>query len=78
MQSLQLKLWVNKELRQSGNTQDMIFGFEQIVSFVKTHFPVVPGDLILTGTPSGVGAFKRGDQIEAEIQNLGSHSWKVL
>lgn len=78
LNNLQLQLWVNGELRQKGNTRDMIFSYEQIIAFVKEHFPVVPGDIILTGTPPGVGPFKRGDTLKAEIENLGSHTWQVV
>lgn len=77
LKNLPLKLWVNDELKQNGNTQDMIFSYEQVIAFIKEHFPVMPGDLILTGTPSGVGPFKRGDTVKANIGDFGTHSWVV-
>lgn len=78
LKQLEISLKVNGELRQQGNTNQMIFSLEQIIEFVCVHFPVVPGDLILTGTPSGVGPFKKGDLLEAEIAKKIKHSWKVL
>ncbi|KYG70112.1 hypothetical protein AZI85_15620 [Bdellovibrio bacteriovorus] len=78
LRNLDIILKVNGELRQQGNTSQMIFGFEQLLQFVRTHFPVMPGDLLLTGTPPGVGAFKKGDLLEAEIPGKIKHSWKVV
>ncbi|WP_373999245.1 fumarylacetoacetate hydrolase family protein [Bdellovibrio bacteriovorus] len=78
LRNLDIILKVNGELRQQGNTSQMIFGFEHLLQFVRTHFPVMPGDLLLTGTPPGVGAFKKGDLLEAEIPGKIKHSWKVV
>ncbi|KYG62810.1 hypothetical protein AZI87_16170 [Bdellovibrio bacteriovorus] len=78
LKNLDIVLKVNGELRQQGNTSQMIFGFEELLQFVRTHFPVMPGDLLLTGTPPGVGAFKKGDLLEAEIPGKMKHSWKVV
>lgn len=74
---LNLRLWVNDELKQSGNTKDMIFGFERIVEHIKTYFPVCAGDLILTGTPAGVGPIREGDTIKVELEGEITHIWKV-
>lgn len=78
LKDLELILKVNGEVRQQGNTAQMIFSLEQLLGFVRLHFPVVPGDLLLTGTPSGVGPFKKGDVLEAEIVSKIKHSWKVI
>lgn len=75
LKSLPLNLKVNNELRQQGNTSQMIFPLETLIHFVLKHFPVVPGDLLLTGTPPGVGPFKAGDVLEAEIQGKMRHRW---
>lgn len=77
LKNLEISLKVNGEVRQQGNTNQMIFSFEQVIEFVLAHFPVVPGDLLLTGTPSGVGAFKKGDILEAQLAGKMRHSWKV-
>jgi acylpyruvate hydrolase len=65
LEELHLELLVNDEMRQSGSTEDMVFSVGELASYIKEHFPVCPGDLILTGTPSGVGPLKSGDVIEA-------------
>lgn len=72
-----LKLWVNDELKQSGKTSDMIFGFEQILEHVKAFFPICAGDLILTGTPSGVGPIRDGDTVKVELEDEITHVWKI-
>jgi 2-keto-4-pentenoate hydratase/2-oxohepta-3-ene-1,7-dioic acid hydratase in catechol pathway len=53
--NLQLRTWVNGELRQDSNTCDLIFGCREVVEFIVQTCTLAPGDLILTGTPSGVG-----------------------
>lgn len=73
-----LKLWVNDELRQSGRTSDMIFGFEKLLEHIKTYFPVCPGDYILTGTPAGVGPLRDGDTVKVEFEDEITHIWKVI
>lgn len=78
LKNLDIVLKINGDIRQQGNTAQMIFPLEQVIEFVKHHFPVMPGDLLLTGTPSGVGPFKKGDILEAEIAKKMKHSWKVL
>lgn len=77
LESLELKLWVNDSLKQNGNTKDMIFKVNQLVDFALKHFPVVPGDLLLTGTPEGVGPIKKGDKIKTHLSNLIEHNWLV-
>lgn len=75
---LQLKTWVNGELRQDTNTDDLIFGVEDIVSFCSQGTTLKAGSLIMTGTPGGVGmGFKPekyladGDVVEVEVEGLG-------
>ncbi|WP_413288277.1 fumarylacetoacetate hydrolase family protein [Bdellovibrio sp. HCB337] len=77
LKSLDISLTVNGELRQKGNTSQMIFSLEQQIEYVRAHFPVCPGDVLLTGTPSGVGPVKRGDQLVAEISGKIRKNWKV-
>jgi acylpyruvate hydrolase len=77
LSDLEINLWVNDEHRQHGKISDMIFGFDQIIEHVKEHFPVCPGDLLLTGTPAGVARLERGDKVKAEIKGEITHQWKV-
>ena len=81
---LQLRTWVNGELRQNSRTSDLIFGPQQVVDFIAQTCTLRPGDLILTGTPSGVGmAFdpprflSSGDLIRIEIERLGAIEHRV-
>jgi len=61
-------LKINGETRQQGNTADMIFGFDQLVSYISQYVTLKQGDLIFTGTPYGVGPLNIGDHLEAEIE----------
>ena len=54
-EDLQLRTWVNGELRQDSRTSDLVFGCQALVEFIGQTCTLVPGDLILTGTPNGVG-----------------------
>jgi 2-keto-4-pentenoate hydratase/2-oxohepta-3-ene-1,7-dioic acid hydratase in catechol pathway len=62
---------VNDELRQMGTTRDMVFTVQQLLVFISSVMTLEPGDLILTGTPSGVGPLKPGDQVSIAIEGLG-------
>jgi 2-keto-4-pentenoate hydratase/2-oxohepta-3-ene-1,7-dioic acid hydratase in catechol pathway len=62
---------VNDEIRQAGSTSDMVFPVGEIVSYVSRIMTLLPGDVILTGTPSGVGPFAVGDRVEVEIEGIG-------
>jgi 2-keto-4-pentenoate hydratase/2-oxohepta-3-ene-1,7-dioic acid hydratase in catechol pathway len=62
---------VNGETRQDGNTADMVFGVAEVVAFVSRVMTLLPGDVILTGTPAGVGPIRPGDHIEVEIERIG-------
>ena len=64
-----LKLWQNGELRQSARTSLMIHPVAQIISFVSQSLTLLPGDMILTGTPAGVGPIQAGDELEAQIDD---------
>ena len=68
---LRLRLSVNGKLCQDGTSADMIHRVPEIVSYISGIFTLEPGDVILTGTPSGVGRVVAGDVIEAEISNVG-------
>lgn len=62
---------VNGEARQDGNTRDMIFDVAFLVSYVSEAFTLLPGDVILTGTPAGVGPVTSGDVVECEVEGIG-------
>ena len=66
-----VKAWVNGELRQSGNTNDMIHPVPKLISFISQFMTLNQGDAILTGTPAGVGPIKSGDRVKIEIEDLG-------
>lgn len=77
-ENLALRTWVNGELRQDAGTNDLIFGIDALVAFISETNVLEPGDLILTGTPSGVGAWQSpraflqsGDTVRIEIERLG-------
>lgn len=78
IQSLDLRLLVNGKEEQTGNTSEMIFTVTNLVSFLSTIFTLYPGDLIFTGTPSGVSSIKSGDLITISLgENLTSLSVTV-
>jgi 2-keto-4-pentenoate hydratase/2-oxohepta-3-ene-1,7-dioic acid hydratase in catechol pathway len=62
---------VNGELRQQGSTLDFIFSIPVLLSYITAAITLEPGDLLLTGTPAGVGPVKAGDTVEVSIQGLG-------
>jgi len=70
-------LKVNGETRQSGNTKDMIFSVEHLISYTSQFFTLEPGDLLLTGTPSGVSKVVSGDVIQAGLGDLVKIEFKV-
>ncbi len=69
--NLALVTRVNGEVRQNGRTSMMIFSCPAIVEFVTSVMTLEPGDVILTGTPSGVGPLQAGDTVEVEIEGIG-------
>ncbi len=79
--NLKIKSYVNGELRQNGNTNQLIFDIPTIISDLTSGITLYPGDIILTGTPAGVGAgfkppryMKTGDKIDCVIENIGTLS----
>jgi 2-keto-4-pentenoate hydratase/2-oxohepta-3-ene-1,7-dioic acid hydratase in catechol pathway len=78
-QNLKLTASVNGEIMQNGSTADMIFDIPSIISFISEDITLVPGDIISTGTPSGVGIFrdppvllKAGDIVECWVEKIGT------
>jgi 2-keto-4-pentenoate hydratase/2-oxohepta-3-ene-1,7-dioic acid hydratase in catechol pathway len=68
---LTLETRVNGELRQHGSTADFIFGIPELLVYITAALTLEPGDLILTGTPAGVGPLSAGDQAEVSVPGLG-------
>lgn len=71
-QGQQIEVRVNGELRQSGSISDMIFGVGELVEFISAFTTLLPGDIIMTGTPAGVGSLEPGDEVEVSIEQLGT------
>ena len=68
--SLKICSYVNDEIKQNSNTSDMIFTVAECISFISGIMTLLPGDLILTGTPEGIGPLNRGDQVRIEIEGF--------
>jgi 2-keto-4-pentenoate hydratase/2-oxohepta-3-ene-1,7-dioic acid hydratase in catechol pathway len=69
--NLSLRTRVNGETKQNGNTHDMVFDCGAIIEFITSVMTLQPGDVILTGTPAGVGPLAAGDRVEVEIEGIG-------
>lgn len=78
LQNLDLRLTVNGEVRQSGNTRDMIFTIPFLISYVTRYMTMEPGDILITGTPEGVSEIRPGDTVRAEICGVGSVTNTVI
>ncbi|MBW2057466.1 MAG: fumarylacetoacetate hydrolase family protein [Deltaproteobacteria bacterium] len=70
--SLKLETFLNGELKQSSNTANLIFDCHQLVSFVSHVMTLMPGDVIATGTPSGIGPMSVGDRVDVVIEGIGT------
>jgi len=84
-QNLQVRCWVNDELRQDASTRDLIFDIPTLIETISAGITLVPGDVIATGTPAGVGIgfdpprfLKRGDRVRIAIEGLGELSNPVM
>lgn len=72
MTGVTIETRVNGEVRQHASTKDFIFGIHKLLSFISAAFTLEPGDVILTGTPAGVGQLTPGDQVEVSVAGLGT------
>jgi len=70
--SLAIRTSLDGELRQDGNTKDLIFTIPQLVSYISSYTTLLPGDVILTGTPSGVGPMLPGQVVSIDIEGVGT------
>jgi 2-keto-4-pentenoate hydratase/2-oxohepta-3-ene-1,7-dioic acid hydratase in catechol pathway len=62
---------VNGDVRQEGSTADLVFGVAELIAFISRVMTLLPGDVVLTGTPAGVGPVVAGDLMEVEIEGIG-------
>ena len=76
--SLKIRCWLNGQIMQNSNTSMMVFKLPELISFISKNFTLIPGDVVITGTPRGVGAFrepsiymKDGDEVVVEIEKVG-------
>ncbi|MCF2907563.1 fumarylacetoacetate hydrolase family protein [Pseudoalteromonas sp. DL2-H2.2] len=78
LDNLALKLEINGEVRQSASASEMIVDIVSLLQYASTHFSLVPGDILLTGTPAGVGVLKSGDALVASLDDVISTSTQVV
>lgn len=76
--NLKLECLVNGRVRQSGNTNDLIFGVAETISFISSIMTLCPGDIIATGTPSGIGPLSVGDVVAVYVEGIGTLENKVV
>jgi 2,4-diketo-3-deoxy-L-fuconate hydrolase len=75
--SLNLALMVSGEIRQQANTRDLIIGVAELIAFASSFYTLMPGDVLLTGTPEGVGPIQAGDLMNATIAGIGHMEIRV-
>lgn len=75
--SLEIKTFLNGKLRQSSNTRHLIFSVPFLVRFISRIMTLLPGDIITTGTPAGVGPMQPGDRVDVQIEGIGTLSNSV-
>lgn len=69
--ALDFSLWVNDELRQKANTRDLVIDVASLIEYASSFYTLMPGDILFTGTPEGVGPVQPGDTIVVEMQGIG-------
>jgi 2-keto-4-pentenoate hydratase/2-oxohepta-3-ene-1,7-dioic acid hydratase in catechol pathway len=77
-QGLEVTLDVNGERRQTGNTRDQVHGVENLLAYISQIMTLEPGDVVLTGTPAGVGPLLHGDHVVVDIAGIGSLHNRVV
>ena len=78
LENLSFTCSVNGELRQQGNTRDMLFPIKSLIHMLSGWWTLRPGDIVFTGTPSGVGPLKAGDRVDIESPGTGLFSWTLF
>ena len=76
--NLKIELKVNGEVKQSSNTKHLLFKIPDLMEYITSLFTMEPGDIVATGTPSGISPILPGDLIEATIENIGTLTNKVI
>ena len=76
--NLKVQTWLNGDLKQDGNTNQMVFDVPALIAHVSSVMTLLPGDVILTGTPEGVGPMGVGDEVEVFVEAIGSLTNKVV
>lgn len=76
--NLNIQLKINGEIRQQSNTKHMLFKIPEILAYLSKFVTLVSGDIVATGTPSGVGSIQPGDVIEASIDQIGTITHEVI
>jgi 2-keto-4-pentenoate hydratase/2-oxohepta-3-ene-1,7-dioic acid hydratase in catechol pathway len=71
-QNVNLRTYINGQIRQNANTNQMIFSVAQILAYISSFMTLEAGDVVLTGTPEGVGELNKGDLIEVAVEGIGS------
>ena len=71
-------LKVNGEIKQDGDLNQMIWKVREMIAYLSRFYDIASGDLIMSGTPAGVGPVQRGDKLESEIANLGTMTVEVI
>ena len=75
--SLDLSIKVNGELRQHSNTRYLVYDVQRLIEYASSMYTLYPGDILMTGTPAGVGPVKPGDLLSAEIEAIGRFDIRV-
>lgn len=78
VENVNLRTYVNNELRQQGNTKDLMYTIPDLIEFISSFMTLEPGDMILTGTPKGISHINPGDVMRLEIDGLGALENPIL
>jgi 2-keto-4-pentenoate hydratase/2-oxohepta-3-ene-1,7-dioic acid hydratase in catechol pathway len=70
--------WVNGERRQASSTRELIFGIPRLIAHITAVMTLLPGDVISTGTPAGIGPLKPGDRVTVKVEEVGELSNPVV
>jgi 2-keto-4-pentenoate hydratase/2-oxohepta-3-ene-1,7-dioic acid hydratase in catechol pathway len=76
--NVKVEAFLNGERRQHSNTSNMVFGVRRLISFISQVMTLLPGDVIATGTPSGIGPMRPGDEVEVKVEGVGTLRNRVL
>ena len=74
---LDIEGWVNQERRQASNTRELVFSVEELIAFISAVMTLLPGDVIATGTPAGIGPLTPGDRVTVKIEGIGELTNRV-